>query len=144
LIRSGMTSAELAKREFPPPKWIVPGLIPEGLGILAGKPKTGKSFQLAAITGKLRTRAGDRQRDALREHPCLRAIFTKPKKNAPRKGGWSRGGNQLSRKAIYKLTAVSVKKHCLCEIPYSAFKVGLAADYHARQTLSTAVKSMLR
>jgi RecA-family ATPase len=44
LLRDGMTSAELDGQEFPPPKWIVPGLIPEGLGILVGKPKTGKSF----------------------------------------------------------------------------------------------------
>lgn len=31
-------------RQFPPVTWIVPGVLPEGLAMLAGKPKTGKSF----------------------------------------------------------------------------------------------------
>jgi DNA-binding transcriptional ArsR family regulator len=44
VLQGGMTSADLDRKEFPPPKWIVPGLVPEGLGILVGKPKTGKSF----------------------------------------------------------------------------------------------------
>ena len=36
--------ADLVAREFKPPKWAVPDLVPEGLSILAGKPKTGKSW----------------------------------------------------------------------------------------------------
>src|SRR5215471_3418673 len=36
--------AELMRMELPPPRWAVPGLIPEGLTILASKPKVGKSF----------------------------------------------------------------------------------------------------
>lgn len=31
-------------REYRPPKWAIPDLVPEGLTILAGKPKTGKSW----------------------------------------------------------------------------------------------------
>ncbi len=38
------TAAELQKMEFPPINWIVPGILPEGLTILAGKPKVGKSW----------------------------------------------------------------------------------------------------
>lgn len=34
----------LAAMEFPPVAWAVPRLVPEGLAILAGKPKLGKSF----------------------------------------------------------------------------------------------------
>jgi RecA-family ATPase len=35
---------ELMSRDFPPTRWAVPGILPEGLSLLAGKPKLGKSF----------------------------------------------------------------------------------------------------
>jgi RecA-family ATPase len=35
---------ELITTDFPDPVWIIPGMIPEGLMILAGKPKVGKSW----------------------------------------------------------------------------------------------------
>ncbi|GAH44796.1 unnamed protein product, partial [marine sediment metagenome] len=38
------TSAALLEKEFPEPKWIVPDIIPEGLSIIAGSPKVGKSL----------------------------------------------------------------------------------------------------
>ena len=38
------TAAALQKMEFPPINWVVPGVLPEGLTILAGKPKLGKSW----------------------------------------------------------------------------------------------------
>jgi AAA domain len=40
----GITGADLDKKEFPPLKWIVPGLLPEGLVLLAGRIKLGKSW----------------------------------------------------------------------------------------------------
>lgn len=40
----GISSNDLLQKEFPPIKWVVPGLIPEGLTLLAGAPKTGKSW----------------------------------------------------------------------------------------------------
>jgi hypothetical protein len=40
----GYTGLELLKTEFPAPRWAVPGILPEGLNILAGKPKCGKSM----------------------------------------------------------------------------------------------------
>jgi AAA domain len=39
-----VNAAELVAREFTEPKWAVPQIIAEGLSILAGKPKTGKSW----------------------------------------------------------------------------------------------------
>lgn len=49
------TAAELLAREMPPPRWAVEGLLPEGLSLLAGKPKQGKSWMslglAVAITG---------------------------------------------------------------------------------------------
>ena len=42
---SGIFSAkDLQGMEFPPINWVVPGVLPEGLTILAGKPKLGKSW----------------------------------------------------------------------------------------------------
>ena len=38
------TAADLGSMEFPPIKWIVPGVLPEGATILAGRPKLGKSW----------------------------------------------------------------------------------------------------
>ena len=41
----GIVSAlDLFDKDFPEPNWIIPEIIPEGLTILAGKPKTGKSW----------------------------------------------------------------------------------------------------
>lgn len=39
-----ITAAELQRKHFPDPKWAVPGIIPEGLTLLAGAPKLGKSW----------------------------------------------------------------------------------------------------
>jgi hypothetical protein len=41
---TGYSAAELRTMTFPPVQWIVPALIPEGLTLLAGKPKIGKSW----------------------------------------------------------------------------------------------------
>jgi AAA domain-containing protein len=38
------TAAELMARELPPVRWVVPGILPEGVTLLAGKPKLGKSW----------------------------------------------------------------------------------------------------
>jgi hypothetical protein len=40
----GLTASELMQQEFPEQLWIVPGIIPEGLSVIAGRPKTGKSW----------------------------------------------------------------------------------------------------
>lgn len=51
-----ITAPDLLVREFPELRWVIPDLIPEGLTILAGKPKIGKSWLclelgLAVATG---------------------------------------------------------------------------------------------
>jgi hypothetical protein len=43
-LGQGFTAADLQKIDFPPINWIVPDVLPEGLTILAGKPKMGKSW----------------------------------------------------------------------------------------------------
>jgi RecA-family ATPase len=44
--RKRWTVAELLDAEFPEPKWAIPDLIPEGLTIIGGRPKIGKSWLL--------------------------------------------------------------------------------------------------
>lgn len=46
--------ADLLSADFPEPKWAVPGLLPSGLVVLAGRPKLGKSWlslQIAVAVG---------------------------------------------------------------------------------------------
>jgi hypothetical protein len=42
--RTRWTDAELMREHFPEPRWAVPGLLSEGLNLLAGAPKLGKSW----------------------------------------------------------------------------------------------------
>ncbi|GAA3632808.1 hypothetical protein GCM10022223_58900 [Kineosporia mesophila] len=41
---------QIMATEFPPPKWAVPGLICEGVSLLAGPPKVAKSWMLLAVS----------------------------------------------------------------------------------------------
>lgn len=53
-VRTVWTLAELYAADFPPPRLVVPELLPAGLTILAGRPKLGKSWlalQVAAAVG---------------------------------------------------------------------------------------------
>lgn len=43
-IRTAWTADELMALEFPEPKWAVPGIVSEGVNLLAGPPKVGKSW----------------------------------------------------------------------------------------------------
>lgn len=42
--KSIFTATELLAIDFPEPKWAVPGIVPEGVTLLGGKPKMGKSW----------------------------------------------------------------------------------------------------
>jgi hypothetical protein len=44
ILKNTVRAKELMAIEFPEPRWIVPGIVPEGTTILAGKPKMGKSW----------------------------------------------------------------------------------------------------
>lgn len=43
-LRTSWTAAELMATEFPEPRWAVPGILAEGVNVLAGPPKVGKSW----------------------------------------------------------------------------------------------------
>jgi hypothetical protein len=43
-LRTSWTAAEIMGMTFPPPRWAVPGVISEGVNLLAGPPKVGKSW----------------------------------------------------------------------------------------------------
>lgn len=73
------TASALMSRTFPEPRWVVPGYLPEGLTLLAGRPKMGKSwlgFGLAlavasggAAFGKVRVEPGEALYLALEDTP---------------------------------------------------------------------------
>lgn len=42
--QTAFSATELMDMEFKPVRWLIPGLLPEGLAVLAGKPKIGKSW----------------------------------------------------------------------------------------------------
>ena len=44
LLREDITAEEIQDKTYSDPKWIVKDLLPEGLAIIAGKPKVGKSW----------------------------------------------------------------------------------------------------
>lgn len=44
-----LSALDLLTTDYPDPVWAVPGMIPEGLTVLAGKPKIGKSWLLMAL-----------------------------------------------------------------------------------------------
>jgi hypothetical protein len=44
-----LTAAELLGLDLPPIRWSVAGLVPEGVTLLAGKPKLGKSWMALGI-----------------------------------------------------------------------------------------------
>jgi hypothetical protein len=49
VLNNAFTAEELMSKVFPEPKWIVPGVLPEGATILAGSPKTGKSWMALGV-----------------------------------------------------------------------------------------------
>lgn len=73
------TADELMETEFPEPRWAVPGLIAEGLTVLAGAPKLGKSWLVLGLAlttssgtpalGKIDSVAGDVLYCALEDTP---------------------------------------------------------------------------
>jgi AAA domain len=47
--QDAVTGAELQHMTFPPLRFVVPDLMPEGVALLAGKPKAGKSWMALDI-----------------------------------------------------------------------------------------------
>lgn len=47
--RTSWTAEELLATVFPEPRWAVPGLLPEGLTLLVGSPKVGKSWAALGV-----------------------------------------------------------------------------------------------
>lgn len=78
-VLKAFTASDLEEMIFPEPKWAVPGLLPEGLTILAGRPKRGKSWMglglaLAVASGgkalgKIDVDKGDALYLALEDNP---------------------------------------------------------------------------
>lgn len=57
-LRTSWSAAELIATHFPEPRWAVPGILAEGVSLLAGPPKVGKSWLSLALA--LQIAAGGR------------------------------------------------------------------------------------
>jgi hypothetical protein len=75
-----ISASELVATKFPPLRWHVDGLIPEGVSILAGPPKTGKSFLL--LTAATRIAAG---MDFLGRHTSQTGVLYFALEDSPRR-----------------------------------------------------------
>ena len=73
------TASALMSRTFPDPRWVVPGYLPEGLTLFAGRPKMGKSWLALGLAlavasggaafGKVRVERGESLYLALEDTP---------------------------------------------------------------------------
>src|SRR5688500_5574448 len=48
-LPTSWSATDLMTMEFPPPRWAVPGILAEGVNLLAGPPKVGKSWMSLAL-----------------------------------------------------------------------------------------------
>ena len=81
-------AADLLVAEFPEPKWVVPGIVPEGFTVLAGPPKIGKSYLVLGLAlgvvngdqvlGRLAVDKGDCLYLALEDIPRRLGHSTRP------------------------------------------------------------------
>jgi hypothetical protein len=62
-LRTSWTADELMAQRFPEPRWAVPGLLAEGVTLLAGPPKVGKSW--LSLGTALEVAAGGKALDAI-------------------------------------------------------------------------------
>ncbi|MDQ2091344.1 AAA family ATPase [Marimonas arenosa] len=92
-----ISAQELETKDFPPISWVVEGLIPEGLTLLAGKPKIGKSWLALQIglavstSGEVlgrRTTQGTVLYAALEDNP--RRLKSRMSKSCRCASGWPR------------------------------------------------------
>jgi len=93
-IISGRISAdEILSQEWPEPEWAVPGILPVGLGILAGPPKVGKSWLALQIAQAVA--AGGRALDEKVERgPVLYLALEDPERRLKERmqmQGWQKG-----------------------------------------------------
>ena len=49
--KQGRDDLQVLEAEFPPVRWAVPGILPEGFAVLAGPPKVGKSYLVLQLSG---------------------------------------------------------------------------------------------
>lgn len=95
LHKTEWTADELLAVEFPEPNWAIEGILPEGLAILAGRPKLGKSW--LALQWALSVGAGGMAfgRKVKKGKVLYLALEDHPRRlqNRQKKQGWPRGAN---------------------------------------------------
>jgi len=111
------TPTELLTTTFPEPRWAVPGLIPEGLTVLAGRPKLGKSWlalqmaQAKAIGGRVLDQTVPQGR------VLYVALEDTPRRLQDRiaSQGWPEGADDCT--FLFECDAVTLERHLEHEKP---------------------------
>jgi len=85
------TAGDILKTEFPEPVWIVPGYIPAGFTILAGRPKIGKSWMALQIAQGVDSGGKIFDQDVKKGKVLYLALEDSPRrlKRRMEKQGWS-------------------------------------------------------
>lgn len=78
--KTSWTAAELLAYSFPEPNWSIPGILPEGLSLLAGRPKLGKSWLAMQMAGAVGTGGKFFDRDVKRGKVLYLALEDSPRR----------------------------------------------------------------
>ena len=115
--KTAWTPTELLTTRFPEPRWAVPGLIPEGLTVLAGRPKLGKSW-LALQVSHAKAIGGQVFGQAVTQGRVLYvALEDNPRRLQERLEtiGWETGQDEAT--FVFECDAVTLERHLEHERP---------------------------
>lgn len=79
-VRTSYSAADLLAAEFPDPVWLVPGLVPVGMVVLAGRPKLGKSWLALQLAGAVASAGKFLNTDAPRRSVLYVALEDSPRR----------------------------------------------------------------
>lgn len=90
------TLSDLMKKKFPPVKWVIPGILPEGSMLFAGKPKTGKSFFVLSLCLAVTTGIKALGRFKVEQGPVLYLALEDPERRLQKRAIEALGGRKGS------------------------------------------------
>lgn len=120
--RTAWTATDLMATEFPPPRWAVPGLVCEGVTLLTGPPKVGKSWLSLGLAVAIASGAEAMGRVRVQQGPVLYLALEDTARRLKSRLGKVLGGN-LPPPGLTFMTECA-------PFPAGAAEVGLWLDEH--------------
>jgi hypothetical protein len=102
---AGMTAEEVLQLKLPPLRWRVPKLLPEGLGVIAAPPKTGKSVFAYQLGVELAFGGSVLGIDVPKEEVLYYALEDGPRRTQSRVSGMLRGRRDGLSRLHFRWTA---------------------------------------